>query len=134
MDLVLSLKPTFAARSFSGNIHHMTSIIQRGIKHKGFSYVEILQSCPTFNKTMTHEWYLENTIDLDEYHSYNQFDFDQAKRNSTEFRGKIPIGVLYQNKNSKDFYLRQKNRENIQTELVDEVENVDIGEFLEEMK
>jgi GH43 family beta-xylosidase len=43
---------------------------------------------------------------------------------------KIGLGVFYQDEKSVPFYDRLENRKGKNTELIDEVESVDISEFL----
>lgn len=121
MRLVMALNPTFAARTFSGDVKHMTTTIQSALKHKGFSFVEILQSCPTYNKQTPHEWYQERVYDVSTLKQYDASDLEQAKQVSLDIQEKIAIGVLYQNLQSKPFLERQANRIGVTTELVDEV-------------
>ncbi|MFC1863144.1 2-oxoacid:ferredoxin oxidoreductase subunit beta, partial [Thermodesulfobacteriota bacterium] len=47
----------FVARGFSGDGEHLTYLIKEGISHKGFSFIEVLQNCVSFNKVNTFEWY-----------------------------------------------------------------------------
>jgi 2-oxoglutarate ferredoxin oxidoreductase subunit beta len=51
--LVLSYGATYVARGFSGDPGMLTELIQKGIEHKGFSFVHVLSPCPTFNKAVT---------------------------------------------------------------------------------
>ncbi len=48
---------SFVARSFAGTIPESTKIIASAISHPGFSLVEMLQPCVTFNKLNTYEWF-----------------------------------------------------------------------------
>lgn len=55
---------TFVARSYAGNIPETTKIISSAISHKGFSVVEVLQPCVTFNKLNTHSWFQQRVSPL----------------------------------------------------------------------
>lgn len=55
---------SFVARSYAGNIPETTKIISAAISHKGFSVVEILQPCVTFNKLNTHGWFQQRVAPL----------------------------------------------------------------------
>jgi 2-oxoglutarate ferredoxin oxidoreductase subunit beta len=125
MRFILALEPTFAARTFSGDVKHMTKTIQAAVKHQGFSFVEILQSCPTYNKSTPHEWYQERVFDVDQLDTYDSSNIQAAREVAEDLETKIAIGVLYQNANSIPFMDKQANRVKRTTELVDEVENVD---------
>src|SRR5262245_11280479 len=47
--LALSLGATFVARSFSGDKDQLVPIIQAGIAHRGFAFVDVISPCVTFN-------------------------------------------------------------------------------------
>ena len=66
LEIVLSLKPSWVARSTSSHPDHLTGLIRLALRHQGFAFLEILQECPTYNRHTTHEWYLKNTISLEE--------------------------------------------------------------------
>ncbi len=123
MRLVLSLNPSFAARTFSGDIGHMTKIFTAGFAHKGFSFIEVLQSCPTYNHMTPHEWYQTRVKDVSKIKSYNANDYATAVEVAEDLENQIAIGVLYQNPKSVPFMDRQANRLKIKTELVDEVKS-----------
>lgn len=121
MKFIFSLNPSFAARTFSGDIAHMSATFKAGIEHKGFSFIEVLQSCPTFNLMTTHEWYQERVRDVSEIKNYDRGNIDMAAATAEDIEKQIAIGVLYQNPNSVPFADRQANRMDTKTELVDEV-------------
>lgn len=121
MRFLLSLRPSFAARTFSGDIHHMQKVFQAGLQHKGFSFVEVLQSCPTYNKMTPHEWYQQRVKDVSQIEGYDATSYARAGEIAEDIEENIAIGVLYQDKNSVPFMKRQANRMNSTTELVDEV-------------
>jgi len=124
MRTVLSLRPTFAARTFSGDVKHMAATFQAGLKHKGFSFIEVLQSCPTYNHMTPHEWYQQRVKDVSQIAGYDNHDYDAATKIAEDLENQIAIGVLYQDPKSVPFMDRQANRLNKKTELVDEVESV----------
>lgn len=122
-DLALSLKPSFVARSFSGNVGHMTHVIRQAMKHKGFSFVEILQACPTFNKATPHQWFMERVTDVEKDPDYNSADLSMARERCLDLTESIAIGVLYQNKEMPDFLSKQQQRNGLTSQLVDEVKS-----------
>jgi len=84
---------TFVARSFSGDKDHLVSIMKQAILHKGYSLVDILQPCVTFNHVNTFKWYKENTYKLGD-------DYDPTKKAeglkvAMEWDNGIPLGVIY---------------------------------------
>lgn len=123
MYFVISLGATFASRTFSGNIEQMTEIIRAGIRHPGFSVIEILQDCPTYNKDTTHDWYQERVYDTKTLENFDNSDYTQSLSVASDMSEKIATGILFQNPDSIPFHQRVINRKDIGTELVDEVQS-----------
>ena len=86
---------TFVARGFSGDTKHLLEIMKRGIKHKGFSFIEVLQPCVTFNKINTYDYYRDRTYKLEELKDYDRSKLDEAIKQSME-EERIPIGIFYE--------------------------------------
>ena len=124
MRFVLSLAPSFVARTFSGDVNHMTQTFQAGLLHKGFSFIEVLQSCPTYNHMTPHEWYQSRVKDVSQIGGHNPSDFAAARQIAEDLENQIAVGVLYQNRQSVPFMDRQANRLQVTSELVDEVHPV----------
>lgn len=49
VDLALSMGATFIARGFSGNKQQLVPLLKAGLKHRGFSIIDIISPCVTFN-------------------------------------------------------------------------------------
>lgn len=56
-SLALLSGASFVSRAFAGSIPETTKVITSAINHKGFSLVEILQPCVTFNKLNSYSWF-----------------------------------------------------------------------------
>ena len=110
---------TFVARGYSYDVRHLKDLIIKAVKHKGLSFLDVLQPCPTYNDINTRDWYagvdlakesmerhsriykLEDThyeplVHYDEEAEVNE-KLSQALIKSLEWGNKIPIGVFYQN-------------------------------------
>ncbi len=95
MALALINGATFVAQSFAGDMATMVSLIKAGIAHKGFSLINILQPCVTFNKINTFQYYLQRVYKLPQ--DYKKDDLKKALGKSLEVgQEKFPLGVLYQ--------------------------------------
>ncbi|MBU2214021.1 2-oxoacid:ferredoxin oxidoreductase subunit beta [Patescibacteria group bacterium] len=129
MDFVFSLNPTFVARGFSGNIRQLTDILKAAVNHRGFSYVDVLQACPAYNKFATHEYLLEKCYDAN-VEGHDSSNFEVARKIAVDTSERISTGVLYQNKESVPFLDRLEARKGVEARLVDEVEAVDIRTFV----
>ncbi len=95
LALALTQGATFVAQTFAGETAHMIEIIKQGIVHKGFSLINILQPCVTFNKFNTYQYYKEHSYKLP--FDYQKDNYQLALQKTTElFEEKFPLGVLYQ--------------------------------------
>ncbi len=97
IKLALASGATFVARANAKDIAGTAEIIEKAIKHKGFSFVEVMQDCVIFNITA-------NDTDKWMYKIEDNHDKSKAETLADEWDynlsgGKIPIGVIYQAKN-----------------------------------
>lgn len=93
--LAITSGATFVASGFSGDINHLIALIEQGVKHKGFSLINIFQPCVTFNQMTTYAWYRERIYKLDK-NNHDSSDMKKALDKSLEPDDKIPIGIIYQ--------------------------------------
>lgn len=100
ISTAIALNASFVARAFSGDIKETKDILKKAIKHKGFSIVDILQPCVSFNKINTFDWFKENTYYLNK--KYDSTDRIEAFIKSIQ-NDKLPLGIFYINKNKKTF-------------------------------
>jgi len=93
IKLMLAAGATFVARGYAGKPDHLKELIKKAVRHKGFSFVEVLQPCVTFNNT--YQEYNRKVYDLNaEGHDTSSFELAMKKAN--EWKEKIPIGVFYE--------------------------------------
>ncbi|MCL4332199.1 MAG: thiamine pyrophosphate-dependent enzyme [Candidatus Thermoplasmatota archaeon] len=95
LTFALAAGATFVARGFSGDPKHLQDIIKRGIQHRGFSFIDVLSPCVTFNKINTYDYFRKRVYRRE---SDNLEDFTEAYKACEEWGEKIPIGVFYQAK------------------------------------
>jgi 2-oxoglutarate ferredoxin oxidoreductase subunit beta len=93
LALAVACDCSLVARSFAGDIEHLTSIIELAIRHKGFALVEVLQPCVSFNHQNTYEWYRQKTYKLGPEH--DPTDRVAAFARALEWGERIPLGVIY---------------------------------------
>jgi 2-oxoglutarate ferredoxin oxidoreductase subunit beta len=93
--VAVAMKAGFVARAFSGRIDHLSGLIQKGIAHRGFSLIDILQPCVSFNKVNTFAWYDKRCYELPS--EYNPADWETAIKRAFEWSDKIPLGIIYEN-------------------------------------
>ena len=108
---------TFVARAYSYDVRHLKDLIVQAVKHKGLSFLDVLQPCPTYNDLNTRDWYAGEDLAKEslERHSriykLEDIHFDpvvhyadeldeklaQALIKSLEWGNKIPTGIFYKN-------------------------------------
>jgi 2-oxoglutarate/2-oxoacid ferredoxin oxidoreductase subunit beta len=92
--LAIAAGATFVARAYAGNIQQLTEIMIKANEHKGFSVIDVLQPCVTFNKSFDHKFIQENTYCLENHDATNK---EEAFKKSLEWgEKKIPLGIFYQ--------------------------------------
>ncbi|WXG46753.1 MAG: thiamine pyrophosphate-dependent enzyme [Candidatus Atabeyarchaeum deiterrae] len=85
---------TFVARGYVGEIRHLQNLIVQAIKHRGFSYIDVLQVCVSFNYLNTYDWYKKRVYKLDET-GHDTTNRQKALEKCQEWGDHIPIGLFY---------------------------------------
>jgi 2-oxoglutarate ferredoxin oxidoreductase subunit beta len=87
----------FVARGFSGDTDMLCELIVKAFKYKGFSMIDILQPCVSFNKINTLKWYKQRVYDLQK-NGHDPSDLKGAIELVLKDEEKeIPLGVIYEN-------------------------------------
>ncbi len=95
--LTMTSGASFVSRGFALDIPNLTKLIEAAVMHKGFSFVEVLQPCISYNNTISflrdHIYKLEN---------HDTGNYDEAMKKALEWNycqdenSKIPTGIFYQ--------------------------------------
>jgi 2-oxoglutarate ferredoxin oxidoreductase subunit beta len=86
---------SFVSRGFAGDMDHLANLIKKGITHRGFALIDILQPCVSFNHKNTYQWYKERVYKLED-ERYDPGDRKAALEKALEWGDKIPIGIIYE--------------------------------------
>jgi 2-oxoglutarate ferredoxin oxidoreductase subunit beta len=86
---------TFVARAYSGDVRHMSSLIQQGIMHKGFSLIDIFSPCVTFNLDNTHDFFKERVKKLED-DGHDTADWKTACEKAMMFGDTIYTGLFFE--------------------------------------
>ncbi|MFA4831138.1 MAG: thiamine pyrophosphate-dependent enzyme [Patescibacteria group bacterium] len=125
LALALANHTTFAARGYSFDISGLTDLIVQAMRHKGFSLVDILQPCVTFNKTQTMKWYQEHIFKLNKKFKTREEAFGEALKTDN-----LGTGIFWQEEklayHEEDAVLKQGVLVNRR------IEKVNIEELVEE--
>jgi 2-oxoglutarate ferredoxin oxidoreductase subunit beta len=94
IKLALASNFSFIARCNARDIQHTSEILEKAIKHNGFSYIEIIQDCLIFNLE-------SNNKDKLMYKIPDNKDKAKAEKFANEWdynskSGKIPLGIIFQ--------------------------------------
>lgn len=89
LALMLEAKATFVARGYPVKLDHLADIMAKAVEHEGFSFVDVLQPCVSFNNT--YKKYNVMVEILDHIPSSYEEAMAVAKRED-----KLPIGIIYQ--------------------------------------
>lgn len=93
--LAVAMRAGFVARGFSGRIDHLAQLVQEGVRHRGFSLVEVLQPCVSFNRVNTFSWYNQRCYELPLTHDPK--DWENSIAIADQWGDRIPIGIIYRN-------------------------------------
>ncbi|MDE5412886.1 2-oxoacid:ferredoxin oxidoreductase subunit beta [Alkalihalobacterium chitinilyticum] len=102
METALTAGATFVAQSFSSDLKELTSLIEQGINHKGFSLINVFSPCVTFNKVNTYDWFKDNLTSLSAIEGYDSSNRMQAMQTLMENNGLV-TGLIYQDKEKKSY-------------------------------
>jgi 2-oxoglutarate ferredoxin oxidoreductase subunit beta len=94
LALALAAGATFLARGFAAQPKALVALMTAAIAHRGFSIVEVMSPCVTFNKHNTYAWFRENVYDLAERDDYAPTDRGAAF-NALTRDAAIPLGIIY---------------------------------------
>jgi 2-oxoglutarate ferredoxin oxidoreductase subunit beta len=97
LEIALSAGATFIAQGVSSNLKQLTTLIEEGINHKGFSFINVFSPCVTYNKINTYDWFKERVVDLDGDESYDPSNRITAMQKIMETNG-LATGLIYQRK------------------------------------
>jgi len=93
--LALMSGATYVSRGFSGEINHLATLVENAIRHNGFSLVDVLSPCVSFNKLNTYSFFRERVYTL-EGENHDAGSMERALAKSMEWGTRIPIGLFYE--------------------------------------
>jgi len=95
LAVAIALHAGFVGRGYVGLEDDLVQLLVQAINHRGFSLVDILQPCVSFNRVNTYQWYKDRCKPLPS--SYDPTDWEAAIRLSQQWGDEIPVGVIYRN-------------------------------------
>lgn len=93
--LALAADCGYVARGFAGDVRHLQHLIVQGIRHSGFSLIDVFQPCVTFNHLNTFNWYYQRVQKLEDL-GHDQHDRQAAWQQANTVGEKLPIGLFFE--------------------------------------
>ncbi len=122
---------TFIAKGFAGDTEGLSTLIAKGILHKGFSHIDVGQPCVSYNPRMSYEWYQERIENIEEDSNYNPKDkvwaMNKAMQDQEE---KIPVGIFYHD-HTRETYIDDLPENNEMPLVSQDINNIDIENLLD---
>ncbi len=104
---------TWIGRGYALDVKHLTGLIAAAIQHRGTAFIDVLQTCPTYNDLYTKEWYQGTRESQPRLYKLEETGYEpvvrrsddeqevvakklQAIGKSYEWGERIPLGVYYQ--------------------------------------
>lgn len=129
MATAITMGATFVARVYANDVKHLTEVITEAVKHKGFSFVDVLITCKTFNRANTPEWFTENLYKLEET-GYKPDNKEEAWKKAQE-TDKLAVGIFY--KENRETYSEMSPSTKKPPAKAD-ITNVDISPIMKSLK
>ncbi|MBN1760105.1 MAG: hypothetical protein JW863_17395 [Chitinispirillaceae bacterium] len=103
LEFAIACDATFVSRTFAGSQKHMQETISRAFDHNGFSFVEVIAPCRTFDRSASLTSLLPRIIDINKEQHHNPSDKKAALSaavatldgdHSTE--KPVPVGIFWE--------------------------------------
>lgn len=132
MALALTGGATYVAKGFAGDIEGLSDLIANGIKHKGFSLIDVAQPCVSYNPRMSYQWYQERVYDIKTVKGYKSKDRAWAmKQAMLDQEEKIPVGLFYQNEKERETYIDDLPEDKEAPLVKHNIDNINIEPLLD---
>jgi 2-oxoglutarate ferredoxin oxidoreductase subunit beta len=125
ISLALANKASFVGRGYAFELEHLKKLISAAIKHKGFSLIDILQPCVTFNDNQTIDWYKKKVYKLDKPFKDISSAFKESIRDD-----KLAVGIFWQEK--KPTYHQQLKVLDDKPLVNQKIDKINISDLLKE--
>ena len=100
IELAITFRASFVARAYSGHLSQLQDLLEAAIRHKGFSFLQVISPCVTFAKGSGFDYFNERIEPLPEDH--DRGDRYAALRMSEEDKT-IYSGVFYHDPERPDY-------------------------------
>jgi 2-oxoglutarate ferredoxin oxidoreductase subunit beta len=94
ISLAIAGGATYVARGFTGQQKHLVELIKGGIRHRGFSLIDVFSPCVTYNNDNSHEFFKTRVKKLEEM-GHDPTNFHAAMDKAYLWGEIIPIGLFW---------------------------------------
>lgn len=93
LRMFLSYGITFVARGFSSSVKQLVGLLRAAVEHRGFSVIQLISPCPTFNQVITFDYMKSSVAEIPENHDVSDISqaFDLALKTD-----RVYTGIFYQ--------------------------------------
>lgn len=126
--IALASGATYIARGFAGDVEHLKNLIINGVKHKGFSLIDVFQPCVSFNHKNTYQWFNERIYKLESHYNPRNKEAAFKKANESE---KLPIGLFYAEE--RPSYEEEVEQIKKRPLVKQNISNIDISDLMDEL-
>jgi 2-oxoglutarate ferredoxin oxidoreductase subunit beta len=93
LEVMMAYGCTFVAQGYAGDYKFVTSLIEQGIEHRGFSYIDVISPCPTYRGMDAYKVLreMENRL-TPENHDASSWE---AAMKVAHDRSRMHTGILY---------------------------------------
>jgi 2-oxoglutarate ferredoxin oxidoreductase subunit beta len=133
VQLAMVSGASWIANGWTGNTKQVGDLITAGMNHKGFSFINVYQDCPTYNKFENLEWLRNKVQNVEEIEGYDPTNWEMAFKAVDYNADKRPVGIVYTKEDSPDFMDRMTYQTD-KSPLKDQVRVYPVEHLLEEFK
>ena len=123
ISFMLSVGASFVARGYAGNLKHLSGLMVRAIRHKGFAFIDALSPCRTFCGLEQTKRLKAQVYYLDEESEDNPRDKREARDLITRETG-FACGVIYKEVRPTYDALYREIREKAQSKGIPPIANI----------
>lgn len=99
LQAALAAGATWVGQGFSSNQAQLVRLIQEAVRHQGFSFLNVISPCVTYNKVNTYAWYKQNLASLDDEAKHNPSERADALRLAVE-TDEMVTGLLFEDRDA----------------------------------
>jgi len=122
---------TYVARAYAFDPKSMKELLLDGMRHKGFSLIDVCMPCFAFNKVITVDWFKQHMKQLSDI-NHNPSDKFSAIKYSYFDNASFYFGLFYHEQ--KKTYNEELEQLRSKPLIKQDIKNIDISKFIKEFE